>query len=111
MIETRSGLSRRLTHRKGFSDMKRRKRNTDLFGRWVLSLMERSAPRKRDPSKETFDTTGVRINPIHNEYLPPTTSAHGTGSITVLSMMRVWESMRLSLLTGLLTRSVDGLLQ
>lgn len=59
----------RLTHRKGFSDMKRRKRNTDLFGRWVLSLMERSAPRKRDPSKETFDTTGVRINPIHNEYL------------------------------------------
>jgi len=57
-----------LTHRKGRADQKRMQYNADVFGRWLIDLLTRTAPRARLEG-EKFHCQGVSLHPANNRYL------------------------------------------
>lgn len=46
----------------------KRKKNTELFLKWLLKLLQTTAPRELKDD-ELYNTQGVYIHPTHNEHL------------------------------------------
>jgi len=58
----------KLTHRKSYADSQRMKRNTNVFGVWLLEMLQSTAPRPKKEN-EKYDTTHVYMHPLNNRYL------------------------------------------
>lgn len=56
------------TNRKSGANRERMKRNTNIFGDWLLGMLKSTAPRPKEED-EKYDTTHVYMHPSHNLYL------------------------------------------